>query len=48
MLRAISLPSAFTCSTGLMLSMEPKNAADGEHRPPRLRKFRSSTVNQEA
>lgn len=39
-------PSSSTCMTGLMDSMVPSTAVAEEMRPPRLRKWRSSTVNQ--
>lgn len=39
-------PSLSVCITGLMESMVPTSAVAAETRPPRFRKFRSSTVNQ--
>ena len=39
-------PSSSTCSTGLIESIVPRNAAAAETRPPRFKWLRSATVNQ--
>ena len=41
-----SCPSSEKVMMGLMDSMVPSTAVAEEMRPPRLRKWRSSTVNQ--